>query len=166
MSGGFEGATKLITLEGVGNGRDIQFWGGRWLPLPISSVESPRIVLWEGACVAEAKAIFNIPLSPFQPMDRLIWRCTTNGEFFVCSACHLAMKNIALKHSGGSGSCRESVVWKACWQLHVPNVVKIFIWRVCHNLLPTKVNLFRRGVVTNKMSPICEIEEEMVEHIL
>jgi hypothetical protein len=92
-------------------------------------VESPRIVLWEGACVAElidndterwnsnlitaiffdeeAKAIFNIPLSPFQPMDRLIWRCTTNGEFFVCSACHLAMKNIALKHSGGSGPARN-----------------------------------------------------------
>ena len=45
-------------------------------------------------------------------------------------------------------------------------MVKMFLRRTCHNLLSTKVNLFRSGVVTNKICPICEQEDETVEHIL
>lgn len=34
------------------------------------------------------------------------------------------------------------------------------------SFLATKDNLFRRAVVPNKLCPICELEEEIVEHIL
>jgi hypothetical protein len=40
--------------------------------------------------------------------------------------------------------------------------VKVFLWRACHNLLPTKVNLFTMGVVDKKLCPICIIEEETI----
>jgi ribonuclease HI len=40
----------------------------------------------------------------------------------------------------------------------------LFLWRACHNLLPTKVNLQKRGVCENSLCPICLSENEAVEH--
>lgn len=54
----------------------------------------------------EAKVILNIPLSPLQPRDRLIWRCTTTGEFTVRSAYHMGMEMAASLCSGGSNAGR------------------------------------------------------------
>jgi hypothetical protein len=57
-------------------------------------------------------------------------------------------------------------IWKVVWQLKIPTAVKIFLWRACHNLLPTKANLMQRGVVEELMCPICLREEESIEHIV
>jgi len=83
----------------VGNGQNIQVWGGRWLPVPVSySVQSPKQLLAMDATVAslinlnakewkanlvkavlnaeEAQVVLNIPLSPSLPPDKLIWQGT------------------------------------------------------------------------------------------
>jgi hypothetical protein len=62
------------------------------------------------------------------------------------------------------GSVEE--IWKMCWQLNVPNAVKMFVWKAGHNLLPTKANLLRRGVIKEAMCPICSRETETTKHIL
>jgi hypothetical protein len=60
----------------------------------------------------------------------------------------------------------EGVIWKECWSLNVPNVVKLFLWRALHDLLPTKVNLAKKGVLQDTLCPICAMEEETVMHII
>jgi hypothetical protein len=45
-------------------------------------------------------------------------------------------------------------------------VVKIFIWRACNEVLPTKQNLFRRKAIEIKTRPYCEAEEEDAIHAL
>jgi hypothetical protein len=67
--------------------------------------------------------------------------------------------------SGGSIPA-NGFAWRDCWNLKVPNVVKMFLWRTFNNLLPTKVNLKKKVVVQSTSCPICESEEETVEHIL
>lgn len=47
-----------------------------------------------------------------------------------------------------------------------PNVVKMFLWKTCNDLLPTKVNLLRRGVVPVALCPICMRDVDTAEHIL
>jgi hypothetical protein len=42
----------------------------------------------------------------------------------------------------------------------------MFLWRALNNLLPTKQNLFKKGVTNDKMCPICGLEEESVSHII
>jgi hypothetical protein len=41
----------------------------------------------------------------------------------------------------------------------------MFLWRAYHNVLPTKENLLKRGIVNKLSSPICDIEEESTLHI-
>jgi hypothetical protein len=50
---------------------------------------------------------------------------------------------MAHMRSGGSIPANNSV-WKDCWNLKVPNMVKMFLWRALRNLLPTKVNLKKK----------------------
>jgi hypothetical protein len=116
--------------------------------------------------VDEAKVIQNIPLSPLQPRDKLIWHGTSNGVFSVRSAYHMEVEWQEARKSGPSEPGREEVVWKTCWQLNIPNAVKMFLWKAGHNIIPTKTNLFRRRVVQEAMCPICLMEEETTEHIL
>jgi hypothetical protein len=70
------------------------------------------------------------------------------------------------RRGGTSELGKEEEVWKTCWQLKVPNVVKMFLWKAGHNLLPTKANLFHRKVVKEAICPICLTEEETTKHIV
>jgi hypothetical protein len=84
----------------------------------------------------------------------------------VKSAYHLGMERQVRQKPGRSGAKKEGKVWKMCWSLRVPNAVKMFLWRACHNLLPTKVNLLKIGVCENSLCLICLFENETVEHII
>lgn len=116
--------------------------------------------------IEEARVIKGIPLSPVQVPDRIRWRCTANGAFSVRSAYHLEMETIARKGGERSGKHSKKEFWKVCWQLHTPNMVKMFLWRALHNLLPTRRNLKCKGVTQNSVCPICEREEEDIAHVL
>lgn len=61
---------------------------------------------------------------------------------------------------------KGSDIWKVCWKLNVPNNIKMFVWRACHNLLPTKANLLKQKVINSASCPICNLAEETVEHIV
>jgi hypothetical protein len=173
----------------VGDGRSIQIWGDRWFPSPSTFlVQSPPRLLpldskvsclidqdtknWDLRMLSElfneeeARVISNIPLSPTSPKDRLIWQGTSNGLFSVRSAYHLGMEMLQRYRATCSYSYKGRVVWKVLWNLKVPNTVKIFMWRACNSLLPTKENLCRRGVVKDPLCPCCELEVETTSHAL
>jgi hypothetical protein len=172
----------------IGIGRDVRVWGEKWIPKPNSySVQTPRPDQLENMFVSnlinmedrqwnkplissiflptDVEAILSIPLSPFLHRDRLIWRCTRNGVFTVKSAYHLGMTMKGQLLPECSEKKDPANIWKICWNLNVPNAVKMFLWRASHNSLPTKTNLFRRGVCDNSLCPICMREDETVAHV-
>jgi hypothetical protein len=82
-----------------------------------------------------------------QPQDRLVWSGTSNGLLSVWSAYHLG-KEIQRRSEGEcSKSSLSAEIWKAIWSINVPNPVKVFLWKAGNNILPTRVNLFKRKVV-------------------
>jgi hypothetical protein len=114
----------------------------------------------------EADVISKIPICPTFPPDCLVWQGTKIGSFFVRSAYHLRK---ALQQRTFGECCsptNNSDIWKVIWYLRVPNPVKVFMWRACHNLLPTKLNLFKRKVVDFNICPCDEREEETIVHAL
>jgi hypothetical protein len=173
----------------VGDGNSIHVWDDRWIPRPTSFlVQSPPNQIAGNSLVSnlidrdlrswnvglihsiftedEAQLIINIPLCPTFPPDHLVWQGTSNGVFSVHSAYHLA-KELQQRNCGEcSNPVTQGEVWRVLWSLQIPNPVKVFLWKACHNLLPTKANLFTRKVVDNNCCPVCLIEEENIFHAL
>lgn len=71
-----------------------------------------------------------------------------------------------IQRGGGSKVAGMSNFWKTIWGLKVPNPVKIFLWRACNNILPTKDNLKKRGIVQESWCLFCCSEFETIKHIL
>ena len=71
--------------------------------------------------------------------NKLIWGFDKHGNYTVKSGYQVALK---LKFPDRpSTSKRKSTEWQTIWKLEVLEKVKIFIWRVAQNLLPTIENL-------------------------
>jgi hypothetical protein len=96
----------------------------------------------------------------------MVWVGSKNGEYSVRSAYHLA-KSLGENQQGSSSSKEESSsFWRKIWKLKGPNVVKSFLWKACSNVLPTKANLHKSGVIQNPLFPICGLEPETMGHAL
>ena len=85
-------------------------------------------------------------------------------DFLGESAYHLAKELEDRKTLESLSQVKDSPLWKMIWKLPIQNVAKIFFWRECHNLLPTKDNMLRRKVVKDPFCPICEKDPEAVLH--
>jgi hypothetical protein len=186
-------SAKELLIEGlvwrIGDGKSIKIWQDRWLPTPISySVQSPPRLVPDDSTVAmlidsemcgwkedliteifspeEARVVASIPLCPTLPPDRLVWRVTKSGVFSVRSAYHMGMEIKKRKNGCTSKAEDRHNVWSTLWSLGVPNTMKIFLWRACNDLLPTKCNLFRRNIVKDNNCPCCLRERESGLHAL
>ncbi|XP_042950268.1 uncharacterized protein LOC122282378 [Carya illinoinensis] len=113
-----------------------------------------------------AVIIQKIPLSQTGARDRLIWLGSKNGSYSVKSGYHF-LKNMQDNSQGqSSNEMQLQERWTCCWQFKIPQAAKVFMWRVCLEALPTRVNLHKRKILKSPMCPICLSEEETVEHAL
>jgi hypothetical protein len=46
-------------------------------------------------------------------------------------------------------------LWKTLWALKILTVLKLFVWKLCHNLLPTKAKLFSKKIIQDPFCPLC-----------
>jgi hypothetical protein len=51
-------------------------------------------------------------------------------------------------------------MWKALWAKEVSDPLKMLTWRACHNILPTRLNLFKWEILEDAKCPCCGVEEE------
>jgi ribonuclease HI len=186
-------AARSLLVEGlcwrVGDGRTIKIWGDKWIPRQSTfAIQSPCRLLAPEAKVEElinretgewnvplihdifhgeeADLICNIPLSKLGPPDRLIWRPTTTGCFTVCSAYFMEKERQEKLKGEGSSKTDTQLLWKYLWRLEIPNAAKVFCWRACNNILPTKDNLRRRGIINEDKCIFCARETETASHVL
>jgi hypothetical protein len=173
----------------IGDGKSVSIWGDKWIPRPSTySIFSPCKILPKEAKVAElieegsanwnkalihsifsneeGEIICNIPVSKYHQKDKLIWAASTSGEFTVKSAYHLEKEIQDRKNGECSNQALSQAIWKIIWNLKVPNATKVFLWRASHNILPTKDNLKRRGVVADDLCQFCCQEKETIFHAL
>ena len=67
---------------------------------------------------------------------------------------------------GSSGRNDRDWIWKKLWKCRVSNKIKIFAWRVCHDILPTGENLARRKITDDNRCGLCKQGAESVLHCL
>ena len=106
----------------------------------------------------DAEAILRIPLSRRMVADSLFWTPNRDGAYFVKSRYRVAckiMKEASMKGESSRAGA-GALIWGKLWQMHIPNKIKVFGWRACHGILPTRDNLLRKHVVENNICELCK----------
>ena len=174
----------------VGSGHSIQVLGDKWIPnYPTNSIihsakEDVRdalvtnlinqeLHLWRTDWIMEmfekedAEAICRIPLSRRYVDDSIIWLPNKKGLFIVKSAYKVARELMRRENvAKSSGGCVRKRIWVALRKLKILNKVKVFAWRACNDILPTKMNLVNRGIIVDAACPICTRFLETTVHVL
>ena len=57
-------------------------------------------------------------------------------------------------------------MWNALWKLHIPNKIKVFGWRACQEIFPTRLNLVKRRILHDDICPNCTRFPESMVHVL
>lgn len=152
----------------VGNGSSIRVHWDRWIPnyltnkvlypaneetkgLLVSDLIDLELHWWRREFIMskfhteDAEAICIIPLNCRYVLDTLIWMYNKDGMFSVKSAYKVAMQiqrgEDWIENSSGYAGKQ---VWTAMWKVRISNEIKVFGWRACHEILPTRMNLAKR----------------------
>jgi hypothetical protein len=96
----------------------------------------------------------------------LVWSCTKNGEFTVRSAYHLAKDKFEVDRGSCSNRDSNRTLWKAIWSIKAPRAAKIFLWKACSDIIPTKEKLYNKKITLDPLFPICNLEIETTVHAL
>lgn len=92
-----------------------------------------------------AQAILSLPI-PFRPRaDELIWILNSKGVFSVKSVYRAS-------HDFGVSDSLSKGLWKGLWN---PERIKILLWRVVTNSLPTRDILHQRLESINSACVLC-----------
>lgn len=84
--------------------------------------------------------------------DKIIWHYDKTGKYMVKSGYKLFMNNKI--NEASSSSYPMGNVWKNLWKLKIPSKIKIFYWKVLHEIIPTNRNLSKRGVSSSSICPM------------
>ena len=99
--------------------------------------------------------------------DSIVWLHNKKAMFTVKSAYKVArevMRGGTVAES--SRGCAGKRVWAAIWKLRIPNKIKVFGWRACNEISPTKMNLTKQRIIEDATCPICMRLLETAIHVL
>ncbi|XP_023903920.1 uncharacterized protein LOC112015722 [Quercus suber] len=113
----------------------------------------------------ETDSILSIPLSTLLLANKLLWTAAANRKFSVKSAYNLARSGEKDREESLDSSLMKHF-WQKLWRAKVPNKVRVFGWKACQNILPTKMNLFHRQVTDDPICDECGLEPETVLYVL
>ncbi|KAF4378696.1 hypothetical protein F8388_006147 [Cannabis sativa] len=105
------------------------------------------------------KCISSIPLSLFNHEDSWFWHYTNHGSGY----------NTAMtldKSLPSSASDVFSTWWKQFWGLKIPRKILHFAWRGFHEILPTRIGLEKRKIVSNNSCELCGFGGESNAHAI
>ena len=161
-------AAREIICEGskweVGDGRTICVTTRKWLShkpifmgeqqpdLKVKDLIDSDIRQWDREKIFDLFAhrtsmeIMSMPLPRTNTRDVLIWKENKSQSFTVKSAYQVALRMKETTQIEHSTARTEWHLWRKLWRLNVPPKVRMFLWRACSNVLPTRENLHRRRV--------------------
>ncbi|KAL4310628.1 hypothetical protein GQ457_01G034890 [Hibiscus cannabinus] len=186
-------SAKGLILQGmgwcIGSGHHVNIWRDLWLPGPhggvvrghsinhnytlVSDLIDAQSATWKVEVLNDifdsdlVKQICSIPLSRTGLGDEVVWRYDGSGLYSVKSGYKLLQK----EGQSGSGSyvgvpLQISRFYSSMWGVSLPFKVKINMWRVMNNFLPTFANLQTRRLSVNVCCPLCKSEAESTHHLM
>lgn len=109
-----------------------------------------------------AVSILKVDLGCSRQSDKWIWTTERSGNFSVKSAYHL-LQNCREEGESSTASHQKSI-WKHIWKIKTPQKIKLFSWRVCHNVIPTQ-HTWKRSRWLQKTSALSTTKEIRLPHM-
>ncbi|XP_073313627.1 uncharacterized protein [Primulina huaijiensis] len=166
----------------VGNGAQINLFGNRWIPKSKGIISQPPTLdnrkvsdlidegRWKVSLVQQLFSphlvhdILAIPLPVTPHEDFRFWLFDAKGKYTVREGYKAASGFYDSPMS--SSSIKMKSWWKFLWALSLPPKVKIFCWRVIHNIIPTESNLQNHHVPVADVCPLCKASWDSTGHAL
>ena len=174
----------------VGDGKKIRLKNDRWIQnysllKPTVSLQDDITVNflideetknWNEAIIRtcfsneDAEKILQIPLSSTSCDDFPAWPLSKSGIYTVKSAYSLirleSFHNYMSANGRGESSNQKenSKLWKRLWSVQAPPKMKIVLWRMAQDCLPTGTQLKHRNITGPDICYFCH-KEETVEHV-
>lgn len=121
-------------------------------------------LIYDRFAADEAKKIVNNLLSRLQFEDKLIWNHEKSGEFSVRSVYHASVLHKDI-HKPCPSCITNHKLWQEIWRAPILNRTRNFLWKVTKNILPSKVNLNRKGIGIDLVCPLCSDANESTHHL-
>ena len=177
---------EAIILQGacylIGDGSLVSVWEDPWvpwiqgfspkpredafsqIPMLVSQLINNELRYWNAYLVNEifdaesTRAILSISL-PFQPCpDKLIWVLDPKGRFTIKSAYRATTQK-------DEPSPIPQSLWKKIWKFNAPKRIKMFLWRIVVDVLPTRENFSKRVEITDCKCILCVEESDTLSHV-
>uniref|UniRef100_A0A2N9HGL8 Reverse transcriptase domain-containing protein n=1 Tax=Fagus sylvatica TaxID=28930 RepID=A0A2N9HGL8_FAGSY len=102
-------------------------------------------------------AIAKVILPANRAPDHLVWTMEESGKFTVKSAASMLIPS---DHQASTDP-----TWAKLWKFKIHERLKIFLWRLGSNTLPTLTNLASRFGMGSLLCPLCHLEDESYSHL-
>ncbi|XP_020153536.1 uncharacterized protein [Aegilops tauschii subsp. strangulata] len=184
---------KQGLIKRIGNGASTNIWEHNWLPRDemlrpygsltqnrptmVSELITPATASWNRQLVQstfmpmDADIILGIPLCTRNMPDFWAWHYEKHGTFSVRSAYNMIIatrqrREAWLEGSAGPSNARaESGAWKTLWNTAVPGKVRMFLWRLSKQSLPTNDVRAHRHMTDTSPCGFCGVQDSW-RHLL
>ena len=103
-----------------------------------------------------AREIINTPHSKFGVPDKILWSRSKKGKYKVDEGYKLiTMEQDGIANHGMNGMDRKNL-----WKLKIPYKICMFLWKLLHNGLSTRMELIRRQIMVSPKCVMCDQEDE------
>ncbi|KAL5736524.1 hypothetical protein ACOSQ2_031312 [Xanthoceras sorbifolium] len=100
----------------------------------------------------------------FKRPNTLVWHFDEKKRIYSVKSGQVAMRDHI--RSCSSSSLSSHSWWSLLWNLIIPPKIKIFLWRMCHDALPSLSNLFFRKIVQDPSCKRCGLGPKTIAHAL
>jgi hypothetical protein len=170
-------------IRRIGTGETTNAWNNNWLPrdfmlrplaclkgdppMLVSSFIDASSATWRRGLLEEyflpmdCDIIRAIPLSTRKMSDCWSWHYEKTGVLSVRSVYRMLVQTKKRREDwldnrpAGSNSAKEGKLWQQLWKVQVPSKLRIFLWRLAHQSLPTGDVRHHRHMADSSACSIC-----------
>ena len=133
----------------------------------VQDLMDPKTGNWKAELIAYiydsrvAREIINTPHSKFGVPDKILWSRSKKGKYKVDEGYKLiTMEQDGIANHGMNGMDRKNL-----WKLKIPYKICMFLWKLLHNGLSTRMELIRRQIMVSPKCVMCDQEDETLDYL-